>query len=116
MDIEKIKIIADTYGYEPQSRQLIEEMAECTQAINKFWRKDYECDYRKNLIEELADVSIMLQQIIYLLNAENDVEDTVSEKINRQLKRIKNKKFSVDSLNILESKDAKQYIFGKEEN
>lgn len=93
MDIEKIKIIANIYGYEPQSRQLIEEMAECTQAINKFWRNDYGCDYRKNLIEEIADVSIMLQQIIYLLNAENDVDDIVTEKINRQLKRIE-----IDSL------------------
>ncbi len=110
MDIEKIKIIADTYGYEPQSRQLIEEMAELTQAINKFWRKDYECDYRKYLIEELADVSIMLQQIIYLLNSENNVEDIIAEKINRQLKRIKNNKFSVDSLNIIESKNIKQYL------
>ena len=68
-------------------------MAECTQAINKFWRNDYECNYRKNLIEELADVSIMLQQIIYLINAEDDVEDMIEYKINRQLKRIE-----IDSL------------------
>lgn len=32
---EKIKYIADHYGYEPQSIQLIEEMAELTVAINK---------------------------------------------------------------------------------
>mgnify|MGYP005829319167 FL=1 len=37
---EKIKIIARYYGYEAQSRQLIEEMAELTQAINKLWRKE----------------------------------------------------------------------------
>lgn len=36
---EKIQKIADTYGYDAQSRQCIEEMAELTQAINKFWRK-----------------------------------------------------------------------------
>ena len=35
---EKIKIIAEHYGYESQSRQCIEEMAELTQVINKFWR------------------------------------------------------------------------------
>ena len=36
---EKIKIIAEHYGYEAQSRQCIEEMAELMQAINKLWRK-----------------------------------------------------------------------------
>ena len=35
----KLKEIAEHYGYDAQSRQLIEEMAELTQAINKFWRK-----------------------------------------------------------------------------
>lgn len=36
---EKVRILAEWYGYEPQSRQCIEEMAELTQAINKLWRK-----------------------------------------------------------------------------
>ena len=36
--IEEIHKIADYYGYEAQSRQLIEEMAELTQALNKLWR------------------------------------------------------------------------------
>ena len=40
---EKIKAIADRYGYDAQSRQCIEEMAELTQAINKFWRKQLDC-------------------------------------------------------------------------
>jgi Spy/CpxP family protein refolding chaperone len=33
---QKIQKIAQTYGYDAQSRQCIEEMAELTQAINKF--------------------------------------------------------------------------------
>ena len=33
---EKIKAIVEKYGYDAQSRQCIEEMAELTQAINKF--------------------------------------------------------------------------------
>ena len=32
---QKIQYIADHYGYEPQSRQLIEEMAELIQAVCK---------------------------------------------------------------------------------
>ena len=39
----KIKKIAATYGYDEQSRQCIEEMAELTKAINKYWRKDLQC-------------------------------------------------------------------------
>lgn len=46
MNNEAIKKIADTYGYDAQSRQLIEEMAELTQAINKHWRKQLECGKR----------------------------------------------------------------------
>lgn len=43
MTDEKIKKIARHYGYEAQSRQCIEEMAELTQAINKYWRKYLQC-------------------------------------------------------------------------
>lgn len=94
---ENIKKIADTYGYEPQSRQCIEEMAELTQAINKFWRKcgngqptEKEMDAcRKNLIEELADVQIMIWQMAYLLGV--DTMPDITRKIDRQIKRIEDK-------------------------
>lgn len=33
---QKIQKIAEFYGYDAQSRQCIEEIAELTQAINKF--------------------------------------------------------------------------------
>lgn len=93
---EKIKIIAEHYGYEAQSRQCIEEMAELMQSINKLWRsighgqlteKSFkEC--LENLTEEMADVQIMLWQIEYLLSAENMIEEMIEKKLNRQLKRI----------------------------
>jgi len=35
---QKIRYIANHYGYESQSRQCIEELAELIQAINKFHR------------------------------------------------------------------------------
>lgn len=65
---QKIQYIVDHYGYETQSRQLIEEMAELTVAINKEWRSrhnyvetpnaDY-VDY-ENILEEMADTLIMI--------------------------------------------------------
>lgn len=93
---EKIKIIAEHYGYEAQSRQCIEEMAELTQAINKFWRvcgngqkteKGIQ-DCRDNLVEETADVQIMLWQMEYLLLSGQEVNQMIEKKLDRQLKRI----------------------------
>lgn len=94
-----VKFIADTYGYDPQSRQCIEEMAELTQAINKFWRKQLKCGKQpmteqkkespecKHIVEEIADVQLMLWNMIYLLDA--DIQPIMREKLDRQLQRIK---------------------------
>lgn len=89
---KSIAAIANFYGYESQSRQLIEEMAELTVAINKWWRStgsvEERASKRANIVEELADVSIVLSQIIYLLCASKEVEDVKQAKIWRQLKRM----------------------------
>lgn len=89
-----IKLIADHYGYESQSRQLIEEMAELTQAINKEWRNTNECEIThlyKNLVEEIADVEIMLEQIKYLIGCNDDVEKIKNKKIDRTIAQINKK-------------------------
>jgi NTP pyrophosphatase (non-canonical NTP hydrolase) len=95
-----IKQIADKYGYDAQSRQLIEECAELTQAVNKLWRleqkqnrtitQDIDLSFAKeHLVEELADVSIMVEQILYLLDCNSDFEIEKAKKIKRQLERMK---------------------------
>lgn len=94
---EKIEFIANHYGYDAQSRQCIEEMAELTQAINKWWRvcgngqntekSIAECRY--NLVEEIADVFIMLCQLEYLLDLELEVSKMSTKKLDRTLERIK---------------------------
>lgn len=102
MNKEAIHKIAQHYGYDAQSRQCIEEMAELTQAINKYWRQGLQCGQVQypdhngympmtsctydNLVEEIADVQIMLWQLEYLLNA--DVKPIIEHKISRQLERI----------------------------
>ena len=99
---EKIKIIAEHYGYDAQSRQCIEEMAELTQAINKFWRNQLDCGKYElqddqeeipvftkeydNIIDEMEDVQVMLLQMAYLLKT--DIQSMVDIKLNRQLERI----------------------------
>ena len=95
---QKIQYIADHYGYEPQSRQLIEEMAELTVALNKAWRKTFDTvdklpnmDDEERIEEEIADVEIMLSQIKYLLGLEEDeLSRIVESKLDRQIDRIKN--------------------------
>ena len=96
-----IIVIAKHYGYESQSRQLIEEIAELTVAINKLWRVERFCDRKnimdvkgfsypevKEIIGEIADVEIMISQIKYLLDCQDEVEQEKEGKILRQLERI----------------------------
>lgn len=98
-----IVAIAEHYGYDSQSRQLIEEMAELTVAINKLWRAERFCDRKnimdvkgfsypevKEIIEEIADTEIMLSQIKYLLGCNDEVEQEKERKILRQLERMEN--------------------------
>lgn len=95
---QKIQYIADHYGYEPQSRQLIEEMAELTVALNKAWRKTFDTvdkipnmDDEECIVEEIADVEIMITQIEYLLNISAiEVNNMIEQKLDRQIERIKN--------------------------
>ena len=90
---DKIKQIADQYGAYPQSIQAVEEMAELTQALTKFWRykgTDPERirELKNNIYEELADVQLMIEQLMYLYIGEGIVENILFEKIDRQLRRI----------------------------
>lgn len=95
---QKIQYIADHYGYEPQSRQLIEEMAELTVALNKAWRKTFDTvdkipnmDDEERIVEEIADVEIMITQIEYLLGiSAMELNNMIEQKLNRQIERIKN--------------------------
>ena len=100
MNNEAIKKIADTYGFSEQSRQLSEECSELVVAVNKYYRK---CDKLShtpsehldiqhcvsNIKEEIADVTIMLEQIKYLLQVSDaNIEKIIEHKLNRQLERI----------------------------
>ena len=88
------------YGFESQSIQCIEEMAELTQAITKLRRSrgigqtteksEQEC--RDNVIEELADVYIMLVQMIWLVDGQEECWKKFKEKTWRQLERIAEEK------------------------
>ena len=100
MNGDKIKKIAMYYGFNSQCRQLMEEMAELTVALNKYHRL---CDGMDNtpscyldvissvdsIKEEIADVTIMIEQIKFLLDiSDDDVEKISDRKLDRQIKRM----------------------------
>lgn len=91
----RLKKIADHYGFDAQAEKAIEEMAELIVAIKNLKKNDgNEADYFLNYIEELADVKIMIDQLIYL--NDKDVPDDcdlltapeIEFKIKRTLQRI----------------------------
>lgn len=84
---KEITEIADYFGYEQQKNMLIEEQAELIQALNKFDRKGTEEAFN-NIIEEMADVELMTDQVKYLLDINQDAIDEIKEE---KIKRIKEK-------------------------
>ncbi len=58
-----LKNFVDFWGYECQSMVAIEEMGELIQALCKYKREDYDSQYIPNILEEIADVHNMLNQL-----------------------------------------------------
>ena len=83
---ERIKTIADHYGIKKQLRQLAEECSELAVEASHSARKGTTV----KIIEEIADVQIMIEQIIHLAEIDKcDIEDCINYKLERQIKRIK---------------------------
>lgn len=87
---ERLKQIANHYGLNEQLNILQEECAELIQAASKYKRRKLIDDYQ-HIVEEIADVEIMIAQVKYLLKIPNyHVDGVKAEKIIRQLERIQN--------------------------
>ena len=89
IDDERIKTIADHYGIKKQLRQLAEECSELAVEASHSARKGTTV----KIIEEMADVGIMIEQIIYLAKIDKcDIEDCINYKLDRQMKRMEKEK------------------------
>lgn len=92
IDNEKIKEQADYFGTEDRLCQLMEECGELIQAANKY-RRNLNGDLTLNAIplllredmrEEMADVSLLIKEICYLLDIEEDgIARMIEEKLSR---------------------------------
>ena len=95
---EKLKYTADHHGYEAQAGQLVEEMAELTVALHK-WKRLESGDLladaekivkaRESIIEEMADVENVMEQLKYLMGCNSDVFLARIRKADREIARIK---------------------------
>lgn len=86
IDEEKVKKIADFYGLKNQLKQLVEECCELSVEALHYTR---ERGGTERISEEIVDVLIMINQIIYLLRDDTEkLEKYADFKLDRQLGRI----------------------------
>lgn len=90
MDRNNLQFIIDTYGINTQEDIAIEELAKLQKAILKH-RRYKNKDTERGIIDEIADVEIMLEQLKIIYSCHDNVKKRVEYKIDREIKRIKNK-------------------------
>ena len=84
--IDTYKKAIKTYGEKAQKLMAIEEMSELTKEICKDFRGKLN---RKNLIEELADVTITIDQLMMMYEISGDeIEQMRERKIERLKERL----------------------------
>ena len=78
----------EVYGADLQKQVAIEEMAELTKEICKDFRGKGD---RKHILEEIADVKIMLSQLLIMYDIEVwELNDVMISKLDRLEKRLAN--------------------------
>lgn len=78
----------DQYGIRAQTMMVFEEMAELQKELCKRSRG---ADNKENIAEEIADVLIMLEQMILAYNCAGMVKVQIEGKLHRLKKRLKDK-------------------------
>lgn len=93
----RLKIIANHFGFQAQAEKAIEEMAELMVEIRHLRKRSETSAYDYvRFIEELADVKIMIDQLVYLVRQGEECAgsfDLQTEyKIERTLRRVEAEK------------------------
>lgn len=90
---QKIKIttIAEHYGLEHQLGKAQEELRELYEEVGSYLQEfklgnDNIC--AEKMIDEMADVKIMLKQLEYLLDCKQEIKERIEFKLDRQIGRI----------------------------
>lgn len=83
MNAEVLRKAIETYGEESQKTMLFEEMAELQKEVCKSLRGN---DNKMEIIEEVADVMIMIEQLKMM---ENISDSAINLEIRRKTERLK---------------------------
>lgn len=84
---DKIKRIAHHYGFRHQAIKAAEESSELSVALCKLVGGE---GGRAAVVEEMADVMIMVEQMQYLMRVNNaELREVMTDKVERQLGRMK---------------------------
>jgi len=96
---KELKHIAEHYGIDAQLEKTKEELNELVEEVEKFqqFKKNYVL-YR--MIDEIADVENMIDQLKLLLKIAAEVDEVKEYKIARQLKRISEEGINNDRVSI----------------
>lgn len=76
-----------TWGGEAQENMAIEECSEFIKAICKYRRSNNGTEELENIIDEIADVTIMMRQMAIMVSR-NAVNDRIEFKIDRLRKKL----------------------------
>lgn len=83
---QNIKRIAKHYGFQHQVKKTTEECGEFIVALSKLANGE---GTQADVLEEMADVMVMLQQMQYFLNIDSALlHKTMETKVHRQLERM----------------------------
>lgn len=86
-----IMTITQNYPFEQQREILVEECAELIQAAQKMKRNSADLTAYNNFIEEIADVSIMIDQMFAYIGPRH-ISTIREKKLQRQMERIENER------------------------
>lgn len=84
---DKLLYIVTKYGSKPQEDMAIEECSELQKAILKNRRKP-SVEHWGDIVDEIADVEIMLEQLKTIYSCRREVEERIDYKLDRQINRI----------------------------
>ena len=83
----KLLFLINHYGTRIQQDIAIEELSELQKAIIKY-RRDPSDKTKEAVIEEIADVQVMLEQLKMIFSCKSKIDEIMDEKIDRQINRV----------------------------
>ena len=84
----KCRQIATHYGRQTQEAQTISELSELLHVLTRR-QSQRGIDWNNNLVDEIADVEIMIQQLMDIHDISADeINERVNFKLNRQIERM----------------------------